>query len=369
MILNILFLIISWAIADTHSNVTYYRDNWDLNGLLVEDVSPTAINKITGNLFIVYKDTLFEFDYLSKSWNSGVKLEGGNKLKGRHGFYLPQLNQIWTSIPGVGIVHTIDVKTGEVNRIDQSFHHKNQYYAGIAYTSKPSILAFGGYGFWQVKNIMSEFDPNLKEWNIISYAINQEYPEPRTNSWVFLWDNESKFTVLGGSSLTKNIDQIGASQIALADVWTLNMKSKLWEKSAKLELGESSETYNRYPNNFNNTAVDENQKLGYFITFDYLLTNTNLFKYNFVNKTFSRLSVEIPDFRDLIGMCYKKEEDELIVYTFKNDNNEKTSNLAFFKIDNISKANFIDFEPKDNQKLYLLLFFFTSTIITFLIIT
>ena len=57
MILNILFLIISWAIADTHSNVTYYRDNWDLNGLLVEDVSPTAINKITGNLFIVYKDT------------------------------------------------------------------------------------------------------------------------------------------------------------------------------------------------------------------------------------------------------------------------------------------------------------------------
>ena len=67
--------------------------------------------------------------------------------------------------PGGGLLYSfID---GAIERIDRSFPHRNQY-GGYFFSYKNNLYLIGGYGFWQTKSIITKFNFNNGDWEIIN---------------------------------------------------------------------------------------------------------------------------------------------------------------------------------------------------------
>jgi len=67
---------------------------------------------------------------------------------------------------GCGFV--LQLRNDSIVRIDNSFHHQNQF-GGAFFLHKGDPYIFGGYGLFSIKNFITHFDPKLKEW----YLDNQ----------------------------------------------------------------------------------------------------------------------------------------------------------------------------------------------------
>ena len=68
-----------------------------------------------------------------------------------------------------GLVYKIDSDT--IVRIDNSFAHKNQTGSKI-FQINDTIYKYGGYGYWQMQDLISYYDFRSNEWEILD--INQE---------------------------------------------------------------------------------------------------------------------------------------------------------------------------------------------------
>ena len=62
---------------------------------------------------------------------------------------------------GIGVVY--ELKNDTIQRIDHSFKHENQFGHSL-FTYKNEIYAFGGYGLFTFKNILTYFNLTNKEW-------------------------------------------------------------------------------------------------------------------------------------------------------------------------------------------------------------
>jgi len=67
-----------------------------------------------------------------------------------------------------GCGYVLQLRNDSILRIDNSFHHQNQF-GGAYFLHKGDPYIFGGYGLFSVKNFITHFDPKLKEW----YLENQ----------------------------------------------------------------------------------------------------------------------------------------------------------------------------------------------------
>ena len=119
-----------------------------------------------------------------------------------------------------------ELKQDTLKRIDHSFPHKNQYGAPM-FAWNNSVFMFGGYGFFQVKNVFTRYVPQAKEWfEVITKSKGS--PSPRSAP-VFLLD-QHQFYVVGG------MDRSQLSDDFLRDCWKYDCQKKSWEK-----LGEVNE--------------------------------------------------------------------------------------------------------------------------------
>jgi hypothetical protein len=113
-----------------------------------------------------------------------------------------------------------------LKRIDLSFPHRNQY-GSVMYAWKGNVFMFGGYGFFQVKNVFTRFVPRAREWFEVAIK-SKDCPAARTAPLFFLGENS--FYLLGGI----NRNQLKGKTIQ--DCWEYDCKSKTWKK-----LGDLSE--------------------------------------------------------------------------------------------------------------------------------
>ena len=67
-----------------------------------------------------------------------------------------------------GCGYVLQLRNDSIVRIDNSFHHRNQF-GGAFFLHKGEPYIFGGYGLFSIKNFITHFDPKLKEW----YLDNQ----------------------------------------------------------------------------------------------------------------------------------------------------------------------------------------------------
>ena len=74
-------------------------------------------------------------------------------------------SQTYLLYPGGGILYTFS--DGSIDRIDRSFPHRNQYGAHF-FSYKENIYLIGGYGYWQTKSIITKFNFNSGDWELVN---------------------------------------------------------------------------------------------------------------------------------------------------------------------------------------------------------
>ena len=74
-------------------------------------------------------------------------------------------SQTYLLYPGGGLLYTFS--DGSINRVDRSFPHRNQYGAHF-FSYKENIFLIGGYGYWQTKSIITKFNFNSGDWELVN---------------------------------------------------------------------------------------------------------------------------------------------------------------------------------------------------------
>ena len=74
-------------------------------------------------------------------------------------------SQTYLLYPGGGLFYTFS--DGSIDRIDRSFPHRNQYGAHL-FSYKENIFLIGGYGYWQTKSIITKFNFNSGDWELVN---------------------------------------------------------------------------------------------------------------------------------------------------------------------------------------------------------
>jgi hypothetical protein len=108
----------------------------------------------------------------------------------------------------------LELRNDSIIRIDQSFHHQNQFNgAYFIHEGKPHV--FGGYGLFTTKSIITSFDFNLGQW----YLLDEKQP---LFSFVGSIYQKSKDHLYVVTAL------VGASWNKHNQVYTYHLKQKRW---------------------------------------------------------------------------------------------------------------------------------------------
>lgn len=95
-----------------------------------------------------------------------------------------------------GCGYVLQLRNDSIVRIDNSFHHRNQF-GGAYFLHKGAPYIFGGYGLFSVKNFITHFDPKLKEWylenqsKIVDPAMTSPYYKEKDNLYALVNINGS----------------------------------------------------------------------------------------------------------------------------------------------------------------------------------
>lgn len=119
-----------------------------------------------------------------------------------------------------GAVYTFN--SDSLNRIDKSYKHRMQIDASL-FVKNDTVFKYGGYGFWSVRNFLTFFDNETKEWEIYAPKNSEVIPQGTSASYASLLNDEIIF--FGGDKLNP-FDQVDFSPSN--DIWKFNFKSKKW---------------------------------------------------------------------------------------------------------------------------------------------
>lgn len=187
-----------------------------------------------------------------------------------------------------------ELKQDTLKRIDHSFPHRNQYGAPM-FAWNNSVFMFGGYGFFQVKNVFTRYIPQAKEWfEVISKS--KEIPSPRSGP-VFLAEN-NKFYLIGG------VNRNHLDDTYLRDCWMYDCRKKTWER-----LGEMNELLYK---DFILTSINSNLPGGV------VRRNNRLFELNISQNKWT--SYENPLVLNMWKITSSKN-NEYLLYAQSNSNN------------------------------------------------
>lgn len=113
---------------------------------------------------------------------------------------------------------------GKIQRIDNSFIHKNQYGAAI-YEYNGTLYFFGGYGFFENKNTHDFYLRSANEWYAVSNSKTPK-PSPRSNA-VYIRNGNGLFLFGGEVNST-------AGQYQLSDCWHYQLSTNKWVLKGEL---------------------------------------------------------------------------------------------------------------------------------------
>ena len=237
-----------------------------------------------------------------------------------------------------------------LKRIDESFPHRNQYGAPM-FAWKGSVFMFGGYGFFQVKNVFTRFVPQAKEWFEVQ-TKSSEKPSPRSAP-LFMVDG-AQFYLFGG--MNRNYLKDGCFR----DCWKYDCRKKRWEK-----LGEIHELLHKDFNLMN---------LNMHLPNGVLRMSNRLIEFNIRNNTWS--SYENPLVLNMTKLASSKN-NQYLMYMLSNSNNDQLkvyvkdfASLKEFKIGEYpiyQKVSVLKLFPKEDYLwISLILNFFLFTLLFYI---
>ena len=152
--------------------------------LIVISISSIYSQKIYDEDFLILESESSKYFYVLTSDGYYVSEIGGkntfneykeeipSSLKVPLNTLIPLLHnsQTYLLYPGGGLLYTFS--DGSIRRIDRSFPHRNQYGAHL-FSYKENIFLIGGYGYWQTKSIITKFNFNSGDWELVNTTGQQ----------------------------------------------------------------------------------------------------------------------------------------------------------------------------------------------------
>jgi len=94
-------------------------------------------------------------------------------------------------------------RNDSIVRRDHSFHHKNQFLNATFY-HKGTVYLYGGYGFFQFKNIITRYDRLLNEW----FLFETFGEKPPVTPYYYTYFENGKLTVFNFTDIHAEIAQV-----------------------------------------------------------------------------------------------------------------------------------------------------------------
>jgi len=162
----------------------------------------------------------------------------------------------------VGQVFTM-TQQGEVTRIDDSFTHRNQYGHAPWIDQDGSIYAFGGYGLFTSKSVVTYFSKNRRSWSLLSIHDTTNEP-PAQSRALAISDLVRNQVFIVASTRDFNPDpQVNVTNRNLG-VWRLITDDGRWEYLSEIP----------WERNTASQAVDAMHPSGDFFLLPVVLPNT-----------------------------------------------------------------------------------------------
>jgi len=111
--------------------------------------------------------------------------------------------------------YVLQLRNDSIVRIDNSFHHRNQY-GGAFFLHKGEPYIFGGYGLFSVKNFITHFDPKLKEW----YLENESKKVDPALTSAYYKEMDNLHALVNINGLFKKLN--------FKNYWRYNLTNKSW---------------------------------------------------------------------------------------------------------------------------------------------
>ena len=126
--------------------------------------------------------------------------------------------------PGGGIVYKYN--DNEIQRIDDSFAHRNQF-SGFFFEYKNELYLLGGYGYWDAKSYLTKFDFLSGSWDKVS--VKGTPPNSGINQGSFLKQGNSIFVFdFFSKNSFENTEKRDTS------IYKILLSEMSWEKQGKL---------------------------------------------------------------------------------------------------------------------------------------
>ena len=191
----------------------------------LDKVLKTILSRVDNEVCIVYEDRVSCIDLTTlekKDFNfnsNGLNLEQYQTIgcDGENYFLDPQGGAIFR------------FEKDSLIKLDNSYQHKMQLGASI-FSYEGSIYKYGGYGFWSSRHIITRFEPETKEWELVPFENTKQYPKGRQNAIVKVIGDD--LYVIGGSILKDKNPLISYNS---NEVWKFDLVKAIWNKLGEVE--------------------------------------------------------------------------------------------------------------------------------------
>ncbi len=184
------------------------------NFLIIEGESPNYYYVLTQDGYYVCESSeKFSFKEYSKSIPESLNVGLNTLLPVSHN------DKTYLLYPGGGLLYLF--ADGAIKRIDRSFPHRNQYGAYF-FSHKGNLYLIGGYGYWQTKSIITKFNFNSGDWEIVT--TSGQIPKGIDQGIFFI----KKDNLYVFDFLTRNPNN--QKEKRNDNLYVLNLKSFVWKK-------------------------------------------------------------------------------------------------------------------------------------------
>jgi hypothetical protein len=125
-----------------------------------------------------------------------------------------------------GCGYVLQLRNDSIVRIDNSFHHQNQF-GGAFFLHKGDPYIFGGYGLFSSKNFITHFDPKLKEW----YLDNQSKQVDPAYTFPYYKDKDNLYALV---NINESIEKMN-----FKNYWRYNLTNESWIFEGKINYFDS----------------------------------------------------------------------------------------------------------------------------------
>ena len=121
-----------------------------------------------------------------------------------------------------GIGEVYELKNDTISRIDQSYRHENQFNNSL-FEYQNTVYAFGGYGLFTFKNIITYYNNTNKEW----YELTTT-KKPTVRKSQFYQQHNQQLYIFGGNS------DDGRNVTRHTDCWEFSFETNQWKKKGQM---------------------------------------------------------------------------------------------------------------------------------------